>query len=107
MDIGKFTFKRSIISCKWILKRKYKAHSVITHYKTYLVAHSFTQEKGINYDKTFSPMVKISSLCTLLSLATIYDLQVHQMDVKTTFFYGHLHEKIYMAQLEGYVDPKY
>ncbi len=36
-----------------------------------------------------------------------YDLHVHQMDVKTTFSYHHLHEEIYMGQLEGYVDPKY
>jgi hypothetical protein len=66
MDNGKFTLERSIISCEWILKRKYNAHGVITHYKTYLVAHSFTQEKGTNYDKMFSPMVKINCLCTLL-----------------------------------------
>jgi hypothetical protein len=66
MDIGKFTLERSIMSCEWILKRKYNAHGVITHYKTYLVTNSFTHKKGKNYDKMFSPIVKISCLCTLL-----------------------------------------
>jgi hypothetical protein len=43
----------------------------------------------------------------LAACVPYYDLYVHQMDVKITFSYHHLHEEIYMAQLEGYVDPKY
>jgi hypothetical protein len=53
--------RRSIVSCKWILKCKYNAHGKVTQNKTCLVARNFSQEKGIDSDETFSPVVKISS----------------------------------------------
>jgi len=52
-------------------------------------------------------VVKITSLRILLALAAIFDLHVHQMDVKTAFLYGLILEKIFMAQPEGYINPKF
>jgi hypothetical protein len=52
-------------------------------------------------------VVKITSLRMLLALAAIFDLHVHQMDVKTAFLYGHILEDIYMAQPEGYINPEF
>jgi hypothetical protein len=70
------------------------------------VACNFTHEKCVNYiGETFLPMAIKSFLDIFLSLATIYDLHVHQMDVKKMFIYGHLHEEVYIEQLEGYVNP--
>jgi hypothetical protein len=86
---------------------KIQGHGIITCYKAHLMACGFTQEKGIDYDETFFPMVKISILHTLLSSTTIYDFHNHQMDVKTTFLHAHLHEEIYMSQPKGYVDTKH
>ena len=59
------------------------------------------QKKGIDYFDTYSPVTKIATIRTLIALAAIFDLIVHQMDVKTTFFNGDLDEKIYMTQPEG------
>jgi len=47
----------------------------------------------------------ITSIKALLTLLSIYNLYVHQMDVKTTFFNNELDEKVYMEQLEGFVLP--
>lgn len=60
---------------------------------------------GADYDETFSPVVRFSSIRALLSFAVQNNLYVHQMDVVTAFLNGHLEEEIYMEQPEGYVKP--
>jgi hypothetical protein len=60
------------------------------------VARGFTQPFGINYNKTFAFVVNFVSIHCILALATIEDMEIHQMDVKTTFFSGDFEEKIYM-----------
>jgi hypothetical protein len=98
---------RSTVTNKWVLKKKYNAQGLITRYKARLVARGFSQEKGIDYNETFSPVINISSLRILLALTAIYDLNVHQMDVKTAFLYGHILEEIFMVQPEGYINPQF
>ena len=60
---------------------------------------------GIDYDDTFSPVIRLSSICFLLAFAVQNDLLIHQMDVETAFLNGKLDEEIYMQQPEGYVKP--
>jgi hypothetical protein len=52
-------------------------------------------------------VVRISSIRTLISLASIFNLEIHQMDVKTTFLNGYLEEEVYMEQLEGFIIPRH
>ncbi|KAG6590559.1 gag-pol polyprotein [Phytophthora cinnamomi] len=59
---------------------------------------------GIDYDETFAPVAKFTSIRAVLSLAAKYGLKLHQMDVKTAFLNGGLDEEIYMVQPDGYVD---
>jgi len=66
-----------------------------------LVIGGFDQRKGIDYFDTYSPVTKIATIRALISLAAIYDLVVHQMDVKTAFLNADLEEEIYMTQPEG------
>ena len=62
----------------------------------------FTQKKGIVFDEIFSPVVKMNSIRTILSLVAMEDLHLEQLGVKTTFLHGDLEEEIYMQQPEGY-----
>ena len=55
---------------------------------------------------TFSPVTRITSIRLLIAIAAIFDLKIHQKDVKTTFLNGDLKEEIYIDQLEGFVEPR-
>ncbi|KAL0325206.1 UNVERIFIED_CONTAM: Retrovirus-related Pol polyprotein from transposon TNT 1-94 [Sesamum radiatum] len=91
------------LGCKWILKRKYKADGYIDKYKERLVAKGFKQKEGLDFFDTYSPVTRITSIRVLIAVAALYDLEIHQMDVKTAFLNGELDEEIYMEQPEGFV----
>ena len=93
---------RKPIGCKWIFKRKLNAAGHVEKYKARLVAKGFTQREGVDFVETFSPVVKFTSIHIISALTAYYDLELHQMDVKTAFFNGYLEEEIYMLQPEGF-----
>lgn len=93
---------RKTISSKWVFKLKHKSNGEINKYKARLVARGFRQEKGFDYNETYSPTAKLTTLRVLLVLAVHFDYHVHQMDVKCAFLNGHLKEEIYMNQPEGF-----
>ena len=72
----------------------------IEKYKAHLVAKIYSQVTRIDYGEIFSPVAKMTSIQFLLSIIATYDLEVEQMDIKTTFLHGYLEEEIYMTQLE-------
>jgi Reverse transcriptase (RNA-dependent DNA polymerase) len=84
------------VGCKWIYKTKIDFQGNIERYKARLVAKGFTQQQGVHYDNTFSPVSKKYSLRIILALVTHYNLELHHMDIKTVFLNGDLHEKIYI-----------
>ncbi len=61
------------------------------------------QRQGLDFDNTFASVVKVTSVCTLLALAAVEDLEIEQMDVKTTFLHDQLEEEVYVKQPTGYV----
>ena len=65
-------------------------------YNARLVVKGFAQKKGIDFYEIFSPVVKMSSIGTILSLVAVEDLHLEQLGVKTTFLHGDLEEEIYM-----------
>ena len=80
---------------------KQEIHASQPRYKARLVVKGFSQKKCIDFDKIFSPIVKMPSIRVVLGLTTSLDLEIEQMDVKTAFLHGDLDKKIYMKQLEG------
>ena len=85
------------------LQNKTDSQGNIERYKARLMAKGFTQRKGIYYNETFSPVSCKDSFRIIMALVAHYDLELHQMDVKTTFLNGDLEENVYMAQPKGFV----
>ena len=65
------------------------------------MAKAFTQREGIDYNETFSPVSCKDSFRIIMALVAYYDLELHQMDVKTVFLNGDLEENVYMVQPKG------
>ncbi|KAH9782814.1 retrovirus-related pol polyprotein from transposon RE1 [Citrus sinensis] len=78
----------------------------VAKYKARLVAKGFQQIEGVNYFETFSPVVKAAIVRVVLSLAVMNQSQIRQVDVNNAFLNGNLTEKVYMSQLEGFIDLK-
>ena len=81
-------------------QRKMKANGTINKYKVRLVIKSYKQREGLDYFDTYSPVIRITSIRIIIAIATLQIIEVHQMDVKTTFLNGDLDEEIYMEKSE-------
>ncbi|PHU01041.1 hypothetical protein BC332_30828 [Capsicum chinense] len=93
------------LGSKWIFKRKMKVYGTIDKYKARLVVKGFKQKECLDYFDTYSSVTRITSIRMLIALATIYDLEIHQMDVETVFLNGELEKELYMEQLEELNGP--
>ncbi|UYV80249.1 hypothetical protein LAZ67_18002148 [Cordylochernes scorpioides] len=98
---------KNIIGNKWVFRKKFRADGSIERYKARLVAKGYSQKYGIEYVETFAPVVRHSTIRTVLALAVEYDLLVHQMDVQSAFLNGDVKEEIYMTQPENFESKKY
>ena len=94
----------NVVGSKWIFKEKRDADGEISRYKARLVAQGFSQQEGVDYDDTYAPVAKYSSIRTVLAIANELNLEVHQMDVKTAFLNGDIDTDIYMKQPEGFAE---
>ena len=96
------------IGCKWIFKSKRDSNGYLERYKARLVAKGITQNEGIGYKETFSPISMKDSFRTIMTLVAHFDLELHHMDIKRTFLNGDIDKTIYMVQPENFVseDPK-
>ena len=94
---------RKIVGSKWVFKVKHDGDGRVERYKARLVAQGYTQQRGADYDETFSPVVRMESLRTVIGLAARNGLKLHQLDVTTAFLNGRLQEEVYMHQPEGFV----
>ena len=91
------------IGCKWVYKTKRDHKGKIEKFKARLVAKGFTQREGVDYEANFSPVSSKDSFRVIMALVAHFDMELHQMDVKTAFLNGDLNEEVYMMQPEGFV----
>jgi hypothetical protein len=94
----------NVVSGKWIFKHKFNVDGTLERYKARWVIRGFTQRPGIDFDETFSPVVKPAIVRTVLSLALSRQWPVHQLDVKNAFLHGILTETVYCSQPAGFED---
>ena len=94
-DLVKLPAGKRALQNKWVYRLK-EEDGGKKRYKARLVVKGFAQKKGIDFDEIFSPVVKMTSIRTILSLVAVEDLHLEQLDVKTTFLHGDLEEEIYM-----------
>ncbi|GJS59949.1 ribonuclease H-like domain-containing protein [Tanacetum coccineum] len=97
----------NLVRSMWLFKHKFHADGTLSRYKARLVANGSNQQHGVDFDETFSPVVKPATIRTVLSLAVSRQWPIHQLDVKNAFLNGDLSETVYMHQPPGFVDSHY
>jgi hypothetical protein len=84
------------IGIKWVFKKKFNAKGKVEKHHAWLVSKGYSRVDRIEFGENFSPVVKLTYIRFILSIATTFDFDVEQMDVKKTFLHAYLKEKIYM-----------
>ncbi|GJT48090.1 retrovirus-related pol polyprotein from transposon TNT 1-94 [Tanacetum coccineum] len=103
-ELVKLPKEKHVISCKWLFKVNDGIPGVESkQYKARYVVRGFDQRDGIDFNEVFSPVVRHTSIIVLLSIVALQDLELEQLDVKTTFLHGHLEEEINVEQPEGFL----
>ena len=75
--------------------------------KARLVAQGFSQVEGLDFGETFAPVARLEAIRILLAFAASKGFKLYQMDVKSAFLNGVIHEKVYVRQPPGFENPKY
>ena len=94
---------RKAITCRFTYKIKLNEHGEIDRFKARLCARGFQEIQGIDYNETFAPVARISTVRFMLAHSAHHNMSVHQMDVQQAFLHAKLDEEIYMTQPKGYI----
>ena len=96
---------KKVVHCKWAYKIKRGSDGSIARNKVRLVVKGFLQQYGLDYEETFSLVVKPATVRIILALAIHFNWSLKQLDVSNAFLHGVLQEEVFMSQPPGYVDP--
>ena len=93
---------KSVVTSKWIYKIKHAADDSVEKFKARFVARGFSQIEGVDYEETFAPVARYTSIRTVISIAAEMRWRIYQMDVKTAFLNGVIEEEVYIEQPQGF-----
>nr|GEV60087.1 hypothetical protein [Tanacetum cinerariifolium] len=97
--------KVMVITLKWIYKVKLDELGGILKNKAWLVARSYRQEEGINFEESFTPVARLEAIRIFFAYVAHMNMVVYQMDAKTAFLNGNLREEVFVSHPDGFVDP--
>ncbi|GJY85910.1 retrovirus-related pol polyprotein from transposon TNT 1-94 [Tanacetum coccineum] len=95
------------IKVKWLRKNKTDAESTIIRNKSRLVAKDYSQQEGVDFEESFSPVARQEAIHMFLAYAAYKNFTIYQMDMKTAFLNGPLKEEVFVSQPDGFVDPDF
>jgi hypothetical protein len=93
---------KSVVTSRWLYKAKIAADGSIEKHKARFVARGFSQIEGVDYDETFAPVARYTSIRAIMAIAAEMGWRIHQMDVKTAFLNGFIEEEVYIEQPQGF-----
>jgi hypothetical protein len=95
----------NVVTGKWVFTHKFRADGTFDRYKARWILRGFTQRPGVDYDETFSPVVKPVTVRTVLATVVSHNCPIQQLDVKNAFLHGTLTETVYCCLPTGFTDP--
>ncbi|KAF5458948.1 hypothetical protein F2P56_022940 [Juglans regia] len=93
-----------VIGSKWVFKSKLKPNGSLDRLKAHLVAKGYHQIDGVDYTKTFSPVLKPGTIRMIITIALVQKWSIRQLDVKNALLHGLISEDLYMQQPPRMVD---
>jgi len=96
---------KKAISRKWVYKVKLKFDGTLEKFKARLVITGFTQQYGIDYQEVFFPVVKMTTITSIIAVAASKNWPLSLLDVNNAFLYGNLDEEVYMEVAKGIPNP--
>ena len=95
-------FDKPVIGVKWVYKTKLNLDGSMQKSKARLVVNGYFQKPGVDFNETFALVARLDTIRTLIALAAQKELRLFQLDVKSAFLNGTLHEEVYVDQPQGF-----
>src|ERR1700722_17448301 len=94
---------KNVIGTKWVFKNKLNENGEVIRNKARLVCKGYSQQEGIDFEETFSPVARLEAIKMFLALSSFHKLKVYQMDVKSVFLNGALEEELDIEKPDGFI----